>query len=474
MKLSVVIPTHHRPEPLRRCLASLAQQDLPAADFEIIVVADGPEPRPDASVQWLELPQNQGQSAARNAGANLAQAPTLLFLDDDMVAPPDLLRRHLEHQAPNRVVFGQTLDPRLAPYYQRLAQNPAPCWPDDAWLGPNCSLARSLFHQTGGFDETTFPRCGEDIDLGFRLWAAGAEFRYAPEAHVTHEDRAQRDEAAHGRAAIRLARHYPKYRGHLPLHTRRRPSAWLQGCLAEAGGRPQLKALLGPKLPVLLYHHIGEPHPNPELHSLTISPEAFRSQLRWLEEHHYTPITPSEWLAWLDKAVPLPPKPVLITFDDALTAPPVKSAVFAITQLTIWEGRPVLTPDQLADLTKQGIEIGGHTRTHADLRTLPPEALEDEVGGCAHDLNHPTAFAYPWGEYTPEVCEVVARHFPLAFTCDEGLNDLTTAPHRLRRTMVQPGDTLLDLRLRLKYGRSPLNEAKSWLAHQLRRLRKHL
>src|SRR3954463_13355474 len=39
--VSVVIPTHHRPELLRRCLAAVLEQAYPSDRFEIIVVEDG-------------------------------------------------------------------------------------------------------------------------------------------------------------------------------------------------------------------------------------------------------------------------------------------------------------------------------------------------------------------------------------------------------------------------------------------------
>ena len=240
MKISVVVATHRRPHALQRCLAALAAQDLPTEDFEVIAVADGPEVAPELELpfafRWLELDRNQGQSAARTAGARAALTHCLLFLDDDIVAEPGLVRCHLECQAPRRVVFGKSVDSAQIGYYGRLDQDATPRWPDDAWFGPNCSIERSLFEAAGGFDETAFPRCGEDIDLGFRLRARGTEFVYSREAIAVHEDRKGwlarlRAEAAHGAAAIALCRRYPKYRRHVPLRVQRR--AWWKRLAAE-------------------------------------------------------------------------------------------------------------------------------------------------------------------------------------------------------------------------------------------------
>lgn len=43
IKISVVVPTYKRPALLKRCLDALFRQQYPADDFEIIIVADGPD-----------------------------------------------------------------------------------------------------------------------------------------------------------------------------------------------------------------------------------------------------------------------------------------------------------------------------------------------------------------------------------------------------------------------------------------------
>jgi peptidoglycan/xylan/chitin deacetylase (PgdA/CDA1 family) len=63
-------------------------------------------------------------------------------------------------------------------------------------------------------------------------------------------------------------------------------------------------------VPVLMYHHVS---PSPGL--VTMAPENFRAQMRWLAEHGYATIGCDD-LAGFIKGRPLPAKSVLLTFDD--------------------------------------------------------------------------------------------------------------------------------------------------------------
>src|SRR3712207_2402031 len=101
-RCTVIVPSHQRRQMLPLVLAGLAGQTLPAEAFEVIVVLDGSTDGSAellaewqrsgrlANLRWHWQP-NQGQAVARNTGARLAQAPVLLFLDDDIVPARDLL-----------------------------------------------------------------------------------------------------------------------------------------------------------------------------------------------------------------------------------------------------------------------------------------------------------------------------------------------------------------------------------------------
>ncbi|MFF9205432.1 glycosyltransferase family 2 protein [Streptomyces sp. NPDC014986] len=103
MQVSVVIPTHDRPERLKVALDSLRTLDFDG-QLEAIVVNDNGIPVDDVienaartvNVRLIDLPVNGGVSTARNAGLEAAKGEYVAFLDDDDVLDP----RHLAEALP--------------------------------------------------------------------------------------------------------------------------------------------------------------------------------------------------------------------------------------------------------------------------------------------------------------------------------------------------------------------------------------
>jgi glycosyltransferase involved in cell wall biosynthesis len=88
-KVSVIIPTHNRPELLRKTLTSVLAQTY--QDFEVIVVDDGLLERSDKviasfddlRIKYIQHETERGGSAARNTGIRAASGVFIAFLDDD-------------------------------------------------------------------------------------------------------------------------------------------------------------------------------------------------------------------------------------------------------------------------------------------------------------------------------------------------------------------------------------------------------
>ena len=254
----------------------------------------------------------------------------------------------------------------------------------------------------------------------------------------------------------------------------------------QQGSWRALERGFGMRLPVLLYHHVGPHHPE-TIRGLTVSPKRFEKHVRWLARRGYRGICSGDWLRWLRDGEGLPEKPVLFTFDDAYAdlvdyAFPILrrygfgASVYVVTGLlggtNAWDealGRGTLrlmTAEQIRTWSANGIEFGAHSRTHANLPTLSQAELLDEVAGSGKDLesiisSRVISFAYPYGFHNQDVDDCVRGAYGLAFIADdwnEGLNNLQSDPHLLRRTMVQTDDSLLALEFRARYGYYPFLE----------------
>ena len=256
-----------------------------------------------------------------------------------------------------------------------------------------------------------------------------------------------------------------------------------RGAMRQAGSWQALKDEFGAQLPVLLYHHVGPDRPG-TMRGLTVSPESFETHIRRLARKGYQGISSAEWLRWRREGKALRQKPVLITFDDGYEdlvehALPVlrrygfSAAIYIVTrqlggtnawdEARGWGTMRLMTANQIQHWAAQGIEFGGHSRTHADLTSLSPVQLADEVEGCSADMkqllgSHAVSFAYPYGLHNQQVDNRVRDEFELAFIADdhdEGMNTLQTDPHLLLRTMVQRDDSAFAVEWRARHGRYP-------------------
>lgn len=390
--ISIVLATYNRRELLARTLGTIFAQEFPASEYEVVVVDDGSQDdtrdflrklTPPCAFQ-LHTQPNSGQTVALNRGSRAASGRLLLFLDDDLLCAPNCLAAHAAaHDGSEKVCFGRTgwaddtptaaVSDLMRSYFDlrfaRLTKLPSPTFPDDALVGPNCSLPRSLFLVHGGYNEASFPRRLEDFEMGVRLWKRGIPFQYVPSSVVkqvyTRPAGEFRDRAGiDGASALRLCRVHaelrPRYASHFttgelikgellnlglrqPTLTRlalattfkivslvgkpecrlARRGLALQSMFAfrasaarEAGGRKALFEEWGKRAPVLLYHRIAPDVP-PSHPGLTVTLRQFRKHLRWIAILGYEPIVASEWHRWRCHSYRLPKKPVLITFDDA-------------------------------------------------------------------------------------------------------------------------------------------------------------
>lgn len=183
--VSVVIPTHNRPQLLARAIRSVLDQTF--QDFEIIVVDDGFEKSAEAAVKDFNDPRLRylkngtplGGGATRNRGIDAARADIVAFLDDDDEWLPEKLERQVDllESAPQSVslVFSgvRALDPKGRELYRRLPETEGRYRPltetlNKCFIWTSALAARTQhLRRIGGFDPNL--QKNQEWDLELRL-----------------------------------------------------------------------------------------------------------------------------------------------------------------------------------------------------------------------------------------------------------------------------------------------------------------
>ncbi len=211
--VAVVIVTHESAGQIGHALNAIVPQLRP--DDELIVVDnDSSDARVTIGSVRAAAPKarvvqqdNSGFAGGAVAGAALATAPLLLFLNPDARPAPGCLDE-LRRPAGERPGWGAwqalvTMDGGtrintagnvahfLGVSWAGRCGRPlsdAPIGFEEVAFASGAALVvrREAWEQVGGFDERYFMYC-EDLDLSLRLWLAGWEVGIAPAARVEHD-----------------------------------------------------------------------------------------------------------------------------------------------------------------------------------------------------------------------------------------------------------------------------------------------
>lgn len=226
MHLTVCICTRNRPDYVQGCLTGLLRQTA-GGSFEILVVDSASDPddaarlsriiiaTPQARLLRLEQP---GISVARNAGAQAALGEYIAYIDDDAVPASDWVERIVaattETDPPPALIGGRILPRWEAPLptwwprrlrgvltiieHEGQGEYQSPALPRGLEpFGANVVVHVATLRSLGGFERRS-GRDGdvllsdEEVQLAWRLQAAGHSARYDSRIVVEHQIQAER------------------------------------------------------------------------------------------------------------------------------------------------------------------------------------------------------------------------------------------------------------------------------------------
>lgn len=236
-RVSVVMPTYDRAHALERVVAPLLEDEC---THELIVVVDGSR---DGSLELLAriasrdarlkplFMENRGEMAARQAGAETATGEVVLFIDDDVLAEPGLVRGHRRRHAgrehlvvlgympielPRRrsardfatFIYSAEYEGRCVVYEQDPVSVLRELW------GGNFSMRRSDCLEIGMQNPAYAERYHPDREFGLRCLEAGLIGVFDRSLRATHLHRRSlpafaRDARSQGAARVMLHRLHP-------------------------------------------------------------------------------------------------------------------------------------------------------------------------------------------------------------------------------------------------------------------------
>lgn len=177
------------------------------------------------------------------------------------------------------------------------------------------------------------------------------------------------------------------------------------------------------KVPILIYHYVEYVKDEKDTirKSLNINPDTFEKQLQTLLNNSYTFIFVDELADYLDGKASLPPKPIIITFDDGygdfytdvlpiLKKYNVKATIYVVPGFL--DKLNAMTSQQIQEVANSGfVEIAAHTVHHRNLENIFLESAEKEMVDSKIQLEKLLGkgvnnFAYPYGGFNQEIIKL--------------------------------------------------------------------
>ena len=217
--ITLIICTYNREKYIRPLLESIAKNDYPTADYEIVLVDNNctdhtrevceafAEAHPEIIFRYVVEPE-QGLSAARNKGIKEAKGDIIIYVDDDALVDSDYIRQYAEHFAanPDTMAAGGPIEPLyeteepswMSPYTKALLTawmnygNKVREYPKGRYPGGgNAAYLKEVFDRVGVFN-TELGRKGnlllasEEKDIFDKMKVLGMKVLYLPNPVLHH------------------------------------------------------------------------------------------------------------------------------------------------------------------------------------------------------------------------------------------------------------------------------------------------
>ena len=232
------------------------------------------------------------------------------------------------------------------------------------------------------------------------------------------------------------------------------------------------------RIPILMYHMVRNLKGRADSR-YCCTPRQFRVQMFYLKWAGFHVIDLNNLVDGLIANRELPRKTIAITFDDGFkdnfenALPVLKKYGFPATLFVVsgligktntWmlekkmPERELISYEEIQAMAKNKIEIGSHTVSHADMTSIGPEELSEEVRKSKEDIESETGipvrfFAYPYGRLNESARRAVMdAGYKAACSTRSGFNNNEVDPFILRRMEVYGDDSIWTFALKITWG----------------------
>lgn len=223
------------------------------------------------------------------------------------------------------------------------------------------------------------------------------------------------------------------------------------------------------KVPIIMYHSILKDPARSNKY--TITPAVLEEDLKYIKENGYETITISDLTSYVYDDKPLPPKPIILTFDDGhynnygylyplLEKYDMKAVISIVGSYTDKFSETdeanlnysYLRWKDINELISSGrVEFQNHTynlhdNTHGRIGAKKKKGesddeykkiLEEDINKLQNEFKEntgyvPTCFTYPFGGISNSSLDIIKElGFKASLSCEEGINKITKNPNSL-------------------------------------------